>query len=130
MDAVIVIVIITIYQQIENYFISPKITANTMELHAAVAFGAAIVGGSLLGGIGALLALPVAATIVALVQTYTDSYEIVASEDFESVEAYEARIAAHREQKEDARAAKKAGRRWRRPKEDEPDPATVAPGDA
>ncbi len=129
-DAVIVIIVITAYQQIENYLISPKVTANTMELHAAVAFGAAIVGGSLLGGIGALLALPVAATIVALVQTYTDSYEIVASEDIESVEAYEARIAAHREQKEAARAAKKAGRRWRRPKEDEPDPATVAPGDA
>jgi predicted PurR-regulated permease PerM len=91
-DAVWVLIAITAYQQVENYLISPKVTANTMELHPAVAFGSAIVGGSLLGGIGALLALPVAATITGLVQTFTDSNELVESETFDSPEEYEARL--------------------------------------
>jgi len=91
-NAVWVLIAITVYQQIENYFISPKVTANTMELHPAVAFGSAIVGGSLLGGIGALLALPVAATITSLVQTFTDSNELIESDTFDSPEEYEQRL--------------------------------------
>jgi len=42
MDAVWVIIVITIYQQIENYLIAPRVTKNTMDLHPAVAFGAAM----------------------------------------------------------------------------------------
>ncbi len=91
-DAVLVLIAILVYQQIENYVLSPRITANTMDLHPAVAFGAAIVGASLLGGVGAILALPVAATIVALVQTYGDHYELVNSETIENPEQYETRM--------------------------------------
>ena len=59
--AVIVLIAIVLYQQGENYFFAPRITARTMELHPAVAFGAALGGASLLGFVGALLALPAAA---------------------------------------------------------------------
>ncbi len=59
--ALIVFGIIIVYQQFENYVISPKVTARTMELHPAIAFGAALAGLSILGPSGALLALPVAA---------------------------------------------------------------------
>lgn len=90
--AIWVVVIIVVYQQIENYAISPKVTANTMELHPAVAFGSAIVGASLLGGLGAVLALPFAAAVVALMQTYTDHYELIHSETIESPEAYSERM--------------------------------------
>ena len=103
-DAVLVLVAILIYQQIENYLLSPRITANTMNLHPAVAFGSAIVGASLLGGVGALLALPVAATIVAVVQTYGDHYQLVTSETIESPEEYEARMRESAEQKAERRA--------------------------
>ena len=58
---VVVFGIIIVYQQFENYVISPKVTARTMELHPAIAFGAALAGLSILGPSGALLALPVAA---------------------------------------------------------------------
>ena len=92
-DAFLVLIAILAYQQFENYLLSPRITANTMNLHPAVAFGAAIVGASLLGGVGALLALPVAATIVAMVQTYGDHYELIHSEHIESPEQYKARHA-------------------------------------
>ena len=111
--AIWVIVAVTIYQQIENYAISPKITANTMDLHPAVAFGSAIIGGSLLGAAGALLALPVAATITALVQTYSTDYAVIESEIIEDHEAYEARMAA----KKEAKVEKKAERRARRTEE-------------
>ena len=36
--------VIVVYQQIENYLLSPRITAHTMELHPALAFGAALGG--------------------------------------------------------------------------------------
>ena len=92
LDALWVVIGITIYQQIENYLISPKITANTMDIHPAVAFGSAIVGASLLGGLGALLALPVAAAATALAQLYGTHHELIESETFESPAEYEARM--------------------------------------
>jgi predicted PurR-regulated permease PerM len=79
-DAVWVLVFITLYQQFENLVLSPRITARTMSLHPAVAFGAVIAGGAILGPIGALLALPAAASIQALVSLYVHRYEVVAAQ--------------------------------------------------
>ena len=76
-DAVIVLIFIIVYQQIENYVFSPKITARTMDLHPAVAFGTVMVGGSLFGGTGALLALPAAALIQAIATTYMERHEVI-----------------------------------------------------
>ena len=78
-DALWVLVFITVYQQFENLVLSPRITARTMSLHPAVAFGAVIAGGAIAGPIGALLALPAAASIQALVSLYVHRYEVVAS---------------------------------------------------
>ena len=64
-----VLVTIFVYQQIENYLLSPRITAHTMEIHVAVAFGAVIAGSALMGIVGALLALPFAATVQAFIST-------------------------------------------------------------
>ena len=70
---------VLVYQGIENYLLAPRITARTMELHPAVAFGAAFAGGSLMGVPGALMALPVAATIQALIGVYLQRHEVVES---------------------------------------------------
>jgi predicted PurR-regulated permease PerM len=78
--AVWVIGYILVYQQVENYLIAPRITARTMALHPAVAFGAAIVGGTLMGAAGAVMALPVAATVQAFVSTYLERHQLVESE--------------------------------------------------
>lgn len=110
MDAVWVIIAITIYQQIENYLISPRVTKNTMDLHPAVAFGAAIVGASLLGGFGALIALPFAAAVTVVIEEYTHHYTLVASELMESPKEYEARMAAKKQVKASKKAAKKDAR--------------------
>ncbi len=79
LNALIIIVFIVVYQQIENYFFAPRITARTMELHPAVAFGAALGGASLLGFVGALLALPAAAMVQAFVNEWGNRYEVVDS---------------------------------------------------
>lgn len=78
--ALIVLIEIVVYQQIENYFLSPKISAKTMELNAGIAFGAALAGGSVGGLIGAFFALPIAATIQAFVSEYSRRYEVEDSE--------------------------------------------------
>jgi predicted PurR-regulated permease PerM len=66
LKAAIIVGFIIVYQQIENYLFAPRITARTMELHPAVAFGAALGGAALLGPAGAVLALPAAAMVQAL----------------------------------------------------------------
>ena len=75
--ALIVIIFIAVYQQLENFVLAPRITARTLELHAAVAFGAAIAGGAVLGPIGAVLALPFAAMVQGLASNWGNRYEIV-----------------------------------------------------
>ncbi len=79
--AVWIIAFIVAYQQLENYVLSPRLTARTMSLHPAASFGSAIVGGTLLGAPGAIMALPVAATFQAFVSTYIRRYEVI--EDLE-----------------------------------------------
>ena len=77
--AIWVVVFIVLYQQFENYVVSPRITARTMSLHPAVAFGSAIVGATLLGAPGALMALPVAATVQAWISSYMEVHDVIES---------------------------------------------------
>ena len=63
------ILVLSIYQVIENYFISPRVTKSTMEIHPAVAVFSTLFGAYTLGGVGAILALPVAATVQGVIGT-------------------------------------------------------------
>ena len=74
--AILVIVVIVAYQQIENYVLAPKVTAHTMEIHVAVAFGSVLAGAALLGVVGALLALPFAATAQAFISGYRQHHDV------------------------------------------------------
>ena len=78
-DALWVLIVVVLYQQVENYLLAPPIQAETMDVHPAVAFGAVIAGASILGPIGALLALPAGATGQAFVSTYLRRHEVVES---------------------------------------------------
>ena len=75
-DGLWVVVVIAIYQQIENYVLGPRITSHTMQLHVAVAFGSVIAGAAILGVVGALLALPAAATIQAVIAAEAERHEV------------------------------------------------------
>jgi predicted PurR-regulated permease PerM len=61
--AAIVLVAYMIYQQIENYIIVPRVYRNTLNVSSFAVLIAVLVGGELLGIIGVLLALPIAAAI-------------------------------------------------------------------
>ena len=74
-----VVVFVLLYQQIENYLFLPRITARTMDLHPAIAFGSAIAGGAVLGPVGAILAIPGAAMVQALIGDSGARHEVIDS---------------------------------------------------
>jgi len=90
--ALAVIIVVILYQQVENFFISPRITARTMEIHPAISFGSAIAGGALLGPVGAILGLPVAAMAVALASSSGERHELIDNELVEVQEKSKQRI--------------------------------------
>jgi predicted PurR-regulated permease PerM len=73
----IVLGYVLVYQQIENYWLSPKLSAKTMTLNGGVAFGAALAGGAIAGPMGAFTALPIAALISSFISNYLASHEVV-----------------------------------------------------
>jgi len=78
-SAIWVFLVILVYQQVENYLFAPRITAQTLEIHPAVAFGSVLAGSAILGPAGALLALPAAATIQAFVSSYVQRHSLIDS---------------------------------------------------
>lgn len=68
---------VVVYQQVENYLLAPRVQAHTMDVHPAVAFVSVVVGGTLLGAVGALLALPATAILQALLSTYVRRHELI-----------------------------------------------------
>jgi predicted PurR-regulated permease PerM len=83
-EALILLVWVLIYQQAENYWLSPKISSNTMELNGAIAFGAALAGGAIAGPMGAFAALPVAALITSIIKNTGKSYDVVYQSAYDS----------------------------------------------
>ncbi|TDW14175.1 AI-2E family transporter [Kribbella kalugense] len=57
-----------IYQQVENYFVAPRIMRRAVDIPGAVTVIAALLGGALLGVVGALLAIPSAAAILLIIR--------------------------------------------------------------
>ena len=78
-DALWVLAAITAYQQVENYVIQPRVTAQTLNMHPAVAFGAVLAGTSMFGFTGAILALPALATGQAFISAYIARHDVVSS---------------------------------------------------
>ncbi|MET8680502.1 AI-2E family transporter [Streptomyces sp. NPDC004647] len=67
---------VVIYQQFENYLLQPRITARTVDIHPAVAFGSVVAGTALLGAVGALIAIPATATLQAFLGAYVKRYDV------------------------------------------------------
>lgn len=75
-DALWVLCFVVVYQQFENYLLQPRITARTVDIHPAVAFGSVVAGTALLGAVGALIAVPVTATLQGFLAAYVRRYEV------------------------------------------------------
>ncbi|GAA3836133.1 AI-2E family transporter [Streptomyces chiangmaiensis] len=71
-----VLIFVLVYQQFENYMLQPKLTARSVDIHPAVAFGSVIVGTALLGAVGALIAIPAVATLQAFLGAYVKRYDV------------------------------------------------------
>lgn len=66
-----------LYQQVENLTIEPRISARAVNVHPAVSFASVILGTALFGVAGALLAIPVVAMLLTLLDLYRTRYEVV-----------------------------------------------------
>ncbi len=62
--ALLAIVLYTLYVQIENYLITPRIMKRTLAIPGLVTIVAALLGTSLLGLVGGVLAVPIAAAVL------------------------------------------------------------------
>jgi predicted PurR-regulated permease PerM len=76
-NAVWIAIFATVYQQLENYVFTPKVSKQTMNVHPGIALGAVFVGAGLFGPIGALIGIPVAAAILTILETYRAQHELL-----------------------------------------------------
>ncbi|WP_249670660.1 AI-2E family transporter [Cellulomonas wangleii] len=74
-----VLAFILAYQQVENLWLAPKVSARALEMNPAVSFVVVLAFGAVFGALGAFLALPIAATIQAVANTYVQRHELVHS---------------------------------------------------
>ncbi len=70
--AIIFLVYFIVYQQIENNFISPTIQSKKVELSALAVLGSILVGVSLFGLLGGIIAIPIAGCLRVLLVDYLD----------------------------------------------------------
>jgi predicted PurR-regulated permease PerM len=77
LDVVWIIIFATVYQQIESYWLTPKVSNRTMDVHPAVALGSVFVGVGLFGPIGALIGIPVAAAALTIMETFRRRHELL-----------------------------------------------------
>jgi len=64
--SVLVAIFFVAYQQLENYVIAPRILKSTVDISAAAVLLAGLIGATVLGLVGALMAIPVAAAVKVL----------------------------------------------------------------
>ena len=75
-DVLWIIIFATVYQQIENYVFTPRISNRTMDINSGVALASVFIGAALFGPIGAIIGIPLAAIIIAVFEAYGQRYEL------------------------------------------------------
>jgi predicted PurR-regulated permease PerM len=65
-----------VYQQLENHLIQPQIQKRTVNVQPIITIVAVLFGGTLLGIMGAIVAIPVAASIQILLREYVDVHTL------------------------------------------------------
>jgi predicted PurR-regulated permease PerM len=69
-DTIVWVIYAIVYQQVENNLIQPQVQKRTVRVHPFVVLVAVLFGASLLGVIGALVAIPTAASIEIIVKEW------------------------------------------------------------
>ena len=70
--ALALLAVILVYQQVENYLIQPAVMRQAVELSGFATIASVLIGGALLGVVGAVLAVPVAASVKVIVRRSTE----------------------------------------------------------
>ncbi len=91
-DGVLVLIFAIAYQQVENLTIEPRISGRAVDVHPALSFGSALLGAQLFGLPGAVLGVPVAATLMALFDIYSTRYELSADAEHAASAAVEGEL--------------------------------------
>jgi predicted PurR-regulated permease PerM len=65
-----------VYQQIETYVFTPRISQRTMDVNPAIALAAVFLGAAIWGPIGAIIGVPIAAVVVSVLQNYGTRHEL------------------------------------------------------
>lgn len=76
LDVVWIVAFATAYQQIENYVLTPRISTRTMDINSGVALASVFVGAALFGPMGAVIAIPLAAIVIAVMEAYGQRYDL------------------------------------------------------
>ncbi|WP_433469762.1 AI-2E family transporter [Spirillospora sp. CA-128828] len=71
-----ILLFVLAYQQLENYLLQPRITAKTLDMHPAVAFGLILAGAAVAGPVGVVLAIPLGASLQAFADAYVRRYDV------------------------------------------------------
>ncbi len=77
LDVIWIVAFATVYQQIENYVLGPRVSKATMDLHPVFTLAAVFIGASVFGPVGALIGIPIAAALIAVIDTYGHRYQLV-----------------------------------------------------
>jgi predicted PurR-regulated permease PerM len=77
LDGLWIVLFATVFQQIETYLFTPRVSKRTMDVNSGIALAAVFIGAGIWGPIGALIGIPLAAAVVAVVGTYGHRYELV-----------------------------------------------------
>ena len=75
-DVLWIVIFATVYQQIENYVFTPRISTKTMDINSGVALASVFIGAALFGPIGAIIGIPLAAIFIAVSEAYGQRYEV------------------------------------------------------
>jgi predicted PurR-regulated permease PerM len=67
---IIWLIFLVVYQQVENNLLQPVVYKRTVQIHPLLVIVAVLIGGSLLGVLGALLSIPIAATVQIIVKDW------------------------------------------------------------
>jgi predicted PurR-regulated permease PerM len=77
LTALWILLFAAVYQQVETYLLTPRVSRRTMDVNSGIALAAVFVGSALWGVIGALIGIPLAAAAVAVLDTYGHRHELV-----------------------------------------------------
>jgi predicted PurR-regulated permease PerM len=76
---VLLLLVFLVYQQLENYFIGPRVMRHSVDISPAAVLLAALIGAAVIGVVGALVAIPVAAALKVVLVQQIDHYEAKAN---------------------------------------------------